>query len=121
MEFDRRDRAGLVKRGHGGVLDDKESRALWGHVMQLERLLHHDEEEASSLVAREAAFLRQAIDNYGRCVLLGASAMAGMPQLPAEVNDACSCMAMALSLGVCRTSKMPCAAAAAAAAAAQAS
>lgn len=70
MELDRRDRAGQVKRAANGALEDPDSRRLQGHINQLKRLLQHDEEETSSLVARESAFLRQAVDNYGRCALL---------------------------------------------------
>lgn len=72
-EWERRDRAGQVKRGANNVPEDQDSRRLLGHIRNLEKLLQHDEEESRSLMAREAAFLQQAIDNYGRC-LVAASA-----------------------------------------------
>lgn len=66
-EWERRDRAGQVKRGANNVPEDQDSRRLLGNIRNLEKLLQHDEEESRSLMAREAAFLQQAIDNYGRC------------------------------------------------------
>ena len=66
-EFDRRDRAGLVKWGENGLPEDHDSRRLKGNINNLQKVLLHDERESDMLVAREDAFLRQAIANYGRC------------------------------------------------------
>ena len=65
-EFGRRDRAGQVKWGEDGLPEDRDSRRLKANIISLQKVLLHDERESDLLTAREDAFLRQAISNYGR-------------------------------------------------------
>ena len=56
-----------MKWGENGLPEDHDSRRMKGNINNLQKVLLHDERESDTLTARESAFLRQAISNYGRC------------------------------------------------------